>query len=109
MDTNPDSEGAILYKEEVFQIVGCAIEVLNTLGHGIAERTDAELSTNQQALRGPHLELQEAQARMGTDHPLAPPSVQSVLCFLIVTLPIRVDSCSFVVKSRLKPLFQVIL
>lgn len=38
MDTNPDSDGALLYKKEVFQIVGCAIEVLNTLGHGIVEK-----------------------------------------------------------------------
>ena len=35
MDTN-DRE--LLYKKEVFQIVGCAIEVLNTLGHGIVEK-----------------------------------------------------------------------
>jgi hypothetical protein len=34
MHTNPDD---LLFKEEVFQIVGCAIEVLNTLGHGILE------------------------------------------------------------------------
>jgi GxxExxY protein len=35
MDTNHDK---LLLKEEVFQIVGCAIEVLNTLGHGIVEK-----------------------------------------------------------------------
>jgi GxxExxY protein len=35
MDTNPEP---LLFKEEVFQIVGCAIEVLNTLGHGIVEK-----------------------------------------------------------------------
>src|SRR5712692_7241323 len=35
MDTNDDK---LLCKEEVFQIVGCAIEVLNTLGHGIVEK-----------------------------------------------------------------------
>ena len=35
MDTN---EEKLLFKGEVFQIVGCAIEVLNTLGHGIVER-----------------------------------------------------------------------
>lgn len=35
MDRN---EGQLLLKEEVFQIVGCAIEVLNTLGHGIVEK-----------------------------------------------------------------------
>lgn len=35
MDTN---EERLLYKQEVFQIVGCAIEVLNTLGHGIVEK-----------------------------------------------------------------------
>jgi GxxExxY protein len=34
-----DSSGKkLLFKDEVFQIVGCAIEVLNTLGHGIVEK-----------------------------------------------------------------------
>ena len=28
----------LLSRDEVFQIVGCAIEVLNTLGHGIVEK-----------------------------------------------------------------------
>ena len=31
MDTN---EHKLLLKKEVFQVVGCAMEVLNTLGHG---------------------------------------------------------------------------
>ena len=35
MDTNDDK---LVYKDQVFQIVGCAIEVLNTLGHGIVEK-----------------------------------------------------------------------
>ena len=35
MDTNTEKS---LAKEEVFQIVGCAIEVLNTLGHGLLEK-----------------------------------------------------------------------
>jgi len=35
MDTN---EEKLLFKGEVFQIIGCAIEVLNTLGHGIVEQ-----------------------------------------------------------------------
>jgi GxxExxY protein len=35
MDTN---RGTLLAKDEVFQIVGCAIEVLNTLGHGLVEK-----------------------------------------------------------------------
>jgi GxxExxY protein len=35
MDTN---RGTLLAKNEVFQIVGCAIEVLNTLGHGLVEK-----------------------------------------------------------------------
>jgi hypothetical protein len=34
IDTNPER---LLFKDEVFQIVGCAIEVLNTLGHGLVE------------------------------------------------------------------------
>jgi len=35
MDTNSRK---LLAKEEVFQIVGCAIEVLNALGHGFVEK-----------------------------------------------------------------------
>jgi GxxExxY protein len=35
MHTNDDK---LLYRDEVFQIVGCAIEVLNTLGRGILEK-----------------------------------------------------------------------
>jgi GxxExxY protein len=35
MNTN---EEKLLFKDEVFQIIGCAIEVLNTLGHGIVEK-----------------------------------------------------------------------
>jgi len=36
MNTN---KGELLLKDEVFQIVGCAIEVLNTLGHGLLEKS----------------------------------------------------------------------
>jgi GxxExxY protein len=35
MNTNSEK---LLLKDEVFQVVGCAIEVLNTLGHGLVER-----------------------------------------------------------------------
>jgi len=35
MNTN---SGKLLAKEEIFQIVGCAIEVLNALGHGLVEK-----------------------------------------------------------------------
>ena len=35
IDTNQER---LLFKDEVFQIVGCAIEVLNTLGHGLVEK-----------------------------------------------------------------------
>jgi GxxExxY protein len=35
MDTNDDK---LLYREEVFRIVGCAIEVPNTIGHGLIEK-----------------------------------------------------------------------
>src|SRR5437764_6154267 len=35
MDTNDDK---LVYKDQVFQIVGCAIEVLNILGHGLIEK-----------------------------------------------------------------------
>ena len=36
MDTNRGE--VLLLKTEVFQIVGCAIEILNTLGHGLVEK-----------------------------------------------------------------------
>ena len=35
MDTKEDK---VLFRDEVFQIVGRAIEVLNTLGHGLVEK-----------------------------------------------------------------------
>ena len=35
IDTNSEK---LLLKEEVFRIVGCVIEVLNTLGHGFVEK-----------------------------------------------------------------------
>src|SRR5215831_21407224 len=41
MDTKGEEAGdddKLLFRAEVFQIVGCAIEVLNTLGHGIVEK-----------------------------------------------------------------------
>ena len=39
MNANLDTDDEkLLAKEEVFQIVACAIEVLNTLGHGLLEK-----------------------------------------------------------------------
>ena len=35
MDTNTEK---LLLKDEVFQVVGCAIEILNKLGHGLVEK-----------------------------------------------------------------------
>jgi GxxExxY protein len=35
MDTNEDK---LLLKQEVFQIVSCAIEIINTLGNGLVEK-----------------------------------------------------------------------
>ena len=35
---NTNSGEVLLLKGEVFQIIGCAIEVLNTLGHGLLEK-----------------------------------------------------------------------
>ncbi len=41
IDTNREegrNDDKLLFRDEVFQIVGCAIEVLNTLGHGLVEK-----------------------------------------------------------------------
>lgn len=35
---NTNKSELLLLKNEVFQVVGCAIEVLNTLGHGLLEK-----------------------------------------------------------------------
>src|SRR2546430_14197949 len=42
----------LLYKNEVFQIVGSGIEVLNTLGHGIIEKPYENALTVEFRLRG---------------------------------------------------------
>lgn len=34
MDTND----SLVFKDEVYRIVGCALEVLNELGHGLHEK-----------------------------------------------------------------------
>ena len=37
MDTNTH-EGGLLLREEVYRLVGCALEVLNEIGHGLHEK-----------------------------------------------------------------------
>lgn len=48
MNTN----ASLLFKEEVFQIVGCAFEVLNTLGHGLNEKLYENSLTVEFGLQG---------------------------------------------------------
>lgn len=38
MDTNEHENGQLLHRELVYSVVGCALEVLNTLGHGLHEK-----------------------------------------------------------------------
>jgi len=47
MDTNK-----LILKEEVFQIVGCAMEVLNELGHGLNEKLYENALTVEFKIRG---------------------------------------------------------
>ena len=49
MDTN---EHKLLFKDEVFQIVGCAMEVLNALGHGLLEKPYENALVVEFGLRG---------------------------------------------------------
>jgi GxxExxY protein len=49
MDTNEDK---LLLKQEVFQIVSCAIEVLNTLGNGLVEKPYENALVVEFGLRG---------------------------------------------------------
>ena len=49
MDTN---EHKLLLKDEVYQVVGCAMEVLNTLGHGLREKPYENALVVEFGLRG---------------------------------------------------------
>jgi len=42
----------LLFKEEVFEVVGCAMEVLNTLGHGLWEKPYENALTVEFGIRG---------------------------------------------------------
>jgi GxxExxY protein len=56
MDTNAHE---LLLKDEVFRIVGCAMEVLNTLGHGLLEKPYENSMVVEFGLRGiPHKQQQ---------------------------------------------------
>jgi len=49
MDTNKHE---LLMKEEVFQVVGCALDVLNELGHGLHEKPYENALVVELGLRG---------------------------------------------------------
>ena len=49
MDTNKHE---LVLKDEVYQIVGCAMEVLNTLGHGLLEKPYENALVIEFGLRG---------------------------------------------------------
>ena len=49
MDTNKHE---LIYKEEVFQIVGCAMEVINEMGHGFLEKPYENALVVEFGLRG---------------------------------------------------------
>jgi GxxExxY protein len=49
MDSNGEK---LLFKNEVYRIVACAIEVLNTLGHGIVEKPYENALVVELGLRG---------------------------------------------------------
>lgn len=56
MDTNKHE---LLLKDEVFQIVGCAMEVLDTLGHGLLEKPYENALVVEFGLRGIRVSQQE--------------------------------------------------
>jgi len=57
MDTN-EHESKLLHKELVYAIVGCAIEVLNELGHGLNEKPYENALTVEFGLKGIAFEQQ---------------------------------------------------
>jgi GxxExxY protein len=52
MDSNRHESGDLLHKQEVYQIVGCAIEVLRELGHGLNEKPYENALVEEFRLRG---------------------------------------------------------
>ena len=48
----------LLLKNEVFQIVGCAMDVLNTLGHGLLEKPYENALVVEMGLRNIHYQQQ---------------------------------------------------
>jgi GxxExxY protein len=55
MHTNDDK---LSFKEEVFRIVGCAIEVLNSLRHGLVEKPYENALVVEFGLQGIHFQQQ---------------------------------------------------
>src|SRR5437867_987351 len=52
-----DANEELLLRKEVYQLVGCAIEVLNELGHGLHEKPDENALVVEFGLRGiPHFQ-----------------------------------------------------
>lgn len=58
MDTNGHEEGQILHKELVYSLVGCALEVLNGMGHGLHEKPYENALAVEFRLRGIPFEQQ---------------------------------------------------
>lgn len=52
MDRGTTNEHELLFGEEVYQVVGCAMEVLNTLGHGLLEKPYENALVVEFGLRG---------------------------------------------------------
>jgi GxxExxY protein len=68
---NIDTEGSIVLKDEVYRVVGCAMEVLNELGHGLNEKPYenalvVELGLRRIAYRQqPHFDVTYKMAKVG--------------------------------------------
>ncbi|MBX3737674.1 MAG: GxxExxY protein [Candidatus Didemnitutus sp.] len=58
MDTNGHESEPILHKELVYSVVGCAMEVLNGLGHGLHEKPYENALVVEFGLKGLPLEQQ---------------------------------------------------
>jgi len=53
-----ENKHELIYVQEVFEIVGCAMEVLNELGHGLLEKPYENALVVELGLRGIHLRQQ---------------------------------------------------
>ena len=86
MNTN---EKELIYKTEVYAIVGAAMEVYNYFGAGFAESIYQEAMEIEFALRGIPFERQKRMCVSYKDHPLTCQYIADLVCYGSVIMELK--------------------